>query len=80
VCIQVVDWNQEEGNKFFKVKVGRKPEFTDSEVIRLMLAQDFIPYPCDTKYVECINANSIPIQTLAFTGLFLGSPQSSLPP
>lgn len=41
----VVEWYLSVGQRFLKGKTGRKPRFTDSEVITLMLAQDFIPYP-----------------------------------
>jgi hypothetical protein len=37
--------------------LGAKPEFSDSEMMALMLAQDFIPYPGETQCVEYIRAN-----------------------
>jgi hypothetical protein len=37
--------------------VGKKPVFTDSEVITLMLAQDYIPFPNEIQYVKFIRAN-----------------------
>ncbi len=40
-----------------KGKVGKKPIFTDSEVITLVLAQDYIPYPSETQYIEFMRAN-----------------------
>jgi hypothetical protein len=53
----VDDWYRVEGSKLLKGKVGRKPEFSDSEVMPLILAQDFIPYPSETQYVRFIRAN-----------------------
>ena len=40
-----------------KGKPGAKPDFTDSEVITLMLAHDYIPYPGETQYLTFIRAN-----------------------
>ena len=45
VFVLVDDWYQVEGVKLLRGKSGRKPEFTDSEVMTLMLTQDYIPYP-----------------------------------
>jgi len=55
--VLVDDWYQQEGMKLLKGKAGQKPTFTDSEVITLVLAQDYIPYPAETQYVAFIRAN-----------------------
>ena len=57
VFVLVDDWYQAEGVKLLRGKPGRKPEFTDSEIITLMLAQEYIPYPSETQYIEFIRAN-----------------------
>lgn len=57
IFVLVDDWYQGYGNKFLNGKVGKKPVFKDSEVMTLMLAQDFIPYPAERQYVEFIRAN-----------------------
>jgi hypothetical protein len=57
VFVLVDDWYQAEGVKLLRGKPGRKPEFTDSEIITLMLAQEYIPYPSETQYIEYIRAN-----------------------
>ncbi len=57
IFVLVDDWYQKEGVKLLQGKAGRKPEFSDSEVMTLMLAQDYIPYPSETQYVEFIRAN-----------------------
>jgi len=44
IYVLVDDWYQTAGKKLLKGKVGSKPVFTDSEVMTLMLAQDYIPY------------------------------------
>jgi DDE family transposase len=53
----VDDWYQEKGKLMLKGKPGVKPEFSDSELLTLMLAQDFIPYPGETQYIAYIRAN-----------------------
>lgn len=57
IFVLVDDWYQTYGIKLLKGKPGAKPTFSDSEVITLMLAQDFIPYSSETQYVEFIRAN-----------------------
>jgi hypothetical protein len=57
IFVLVDDWYQADGCKLLSGKVGKKPIFKDSEVITLMLAHDFIPYPAETQYVEFIRAN-----------------------
>lgn len=57
IFVLVDDWYQVHGYKMLSGKVGKKPVFKDSEVISLVLAHDFIPYPAETQYVEFIRAN-----------------------
>lgn len=57
VYVLVDDWYRLKGKKYLQGKPGAKPEFTDSEVITLMLMQDFIPYPSETQYIEFLRAN-----------------------
>jgi hypothetical protein len=57
IFVLVDDWYQAYGYRLLSGKVGKKPVFKDSEVITLMLAHDFIPYPGETQYVEFIRAN-----------------------
>ena len=57
IYVLVDDWYQAHGHKFLKGKVGKKPVFKDSEVITLVLAHDFIPYPAETQYVAFLRAN-----------------------
>lgn len=57
IFVMVDNWYQVEGRKVLTGKVGKKPIFRDSEVITLVLAQDFIPYPAETQYLEFIRAN-----------------------
>ena len=57
IFVLVDDWYQSKGVKLLQGKAGAKPVFTDSEVITLMLAQEYIPYPSETQYLGFIRAN-----------------------
>lgn len=57
VYVMVDDWYQSKGKSLLKGKVGRKPEFIDSEMITLMVAEDYIPYPAESQYIGYIQAN-----------------------
>lgn len=57
IYVWVDEWYQEKGQYLLKGKVGRKPEFSDSEVITLVVAEDYIPYPGETQYLAYICAN-----------------------
>ncbi len=57
IFVLVDDWYQAEGCKLLKGKAGKKPEFSDSEVMILMLVQDFIPFPSEAQYIGFIRAN-----------------------
>lgn len=57
IFVLVDDWYQEHGIHLLKGKAGRKPDFSDSEVITLMLAQDYIPYPGESQFIGFMRAN-----------------------
>jgi len=57
IFVLVDDWDQAYGVKLLKGKAGKKPTFSDSEVITLMLANDYIPYASETQYIGFIRAN-----------------------
>jgi len=57
IYVLVDDGYHATGQQWLKGKPGMKPEFSDSEMLTLMLAQDFIPYPGETQYVGYIRAN-----------------------
>jgi hypothetical protein len=57
IYVLVDDWYQEKGQPMLKGKPGVKPAFSDSELLTLMVAQDFIPYPGETQYIGYIRAN-----------------------
>lgn len=55
--VLVDDWYQAEGQALMKGKEGAKATFSDSEMLTLMLAHDFIPYPSETQYLAFLRAN-----------------------
>jgi len=57
IFVLVDDWYQKEGVQYLKGKPGAKPEFSDSEVITLLLAMDFIPFPSETQFLAFMRAN-----------------------
>lgn len=57
VYVLVDDWYQAKGQGMLKSKPGAKPSFSDSEMLTLMLAQEIIPYPGETQFVEFMRAN-----------------------
>lgn len=57
IYVRVDDWYQAKGQSLLKGKPGSKPTFSDSEMITLMLAEDFIPYPGEQQFVGYIRAN-----------------------
>ena len=57
IFVLVDDWYQSNGKKSRKGKPGSKPTFTDSEVMTLMLASEYVPYPGELQFVGYIRAN-----------------------
>ena len=55
--VLVDDWYQAHGRKLLIGKPGAKPEFSDSEVMTLMIAQDYLPFPGETQYLGFIRAH-----------------------
>jgi hypothetical protein len=59
IFVLVDDWYQEHAGRFLAGKRGAKPTFSDSELIALLLAMDYFPYPGETQYLEYIRANHL---------------------
>lgn len=57
IYVLVDDWYQLNGVKYLAGKAGKKPIFTNSEVITLVLAQDYIPFPSETQFIGFMRAN-----------------------
>lgn len=59
IFVLVDDWYQKYANDFRKSKPGQKTEFSDSEVMTIMLAMDFIPFPSERQFVAYMRANHL---------------------
>jgi len=57
IFVLVDDWYKTEGMQYLAGKPGPKPDFSDSEVLTLMLAMDFLPFPSETQFIAYIRAN-----------------------
>jgi len=57
IFVIVDDWYQQYGAHLLKGKRGNKPTLSDSEVITLLLAMDFIPFPGERQFWGFIRAN-----------------------
>lgn len=57
IFVIVDDWYQRKGRKSRNSRPGCKPLFTDSEVLTLMLAAEYVPYPGELQFVAYIRAN-----------------------
>jgi hypothetical protein len=55
--VLVDDWYIEHAPRLLRGKPGMKPAFSDSELITLLLAQDFLPFPGETQFLGYIRAN-----------------------
>ncbi len=59
--VLVDDWYKLHAPRLLKGKVGAKPVFSDSEVITLMLAMDFLSFESETQYLSFMRANYLPL-------------------
>lgn len=57
IFVLVDDWYQVEGRRYVQGKPGSQPAFSDSEVITLMLAMDFVPFPGERQFLGFMRAN-----------------------
>jgi len=59
IYVLVDDWYRIYGVRWLKGKPGSKPEFSDSEVLTLLLAMDYLPFPGETQFLGYIRANHL---------------------
>jgi hypothetical protein len=57
IYIIVDDWYQAHATDFRKGQPGKKPDFSDSEIMTVMIAMDYIPFPSERQFVEFVRAN-----------------------
>jgi hypothetical protein len=59
--VLVDDWYKENAPRLLKRKVGAKPVFSDAQLITLMLAQDFLSFESETRFLSFRRANYLPL-------------------
>ena len=57
IFVMVDDWYQEHATKFRSGQPGKKPDFSDSEVMTVMITMDYIPFPSERQFLEFLRAN-----------------------
>ena len=57
IYVLVDDWYQAYAKEYRKSQPGKKPEFSDSEIMCLMIAMDIIPFPSERQFIAYIRAN-----------------------
>jgi hypothetical protein len=57
-CI-VDNWYLAEGHEYLKGKVGRKPDFTDSEMLTLMILKEFMQFSSERKFLGVMHGDHI---------------------
>ena len=53
----VNNWYLAKGHKYLKGKPGRKPDFTDSEMITFMILKEFLQFKAERKFLGFMNGN-----------------------
>lgn len=59
IYVLVDDWYQAYATDFRKGRPGKRPELSDSEVMAMLLAMDFIPFPSERQFVAYLRANHL---------------------
>ncbi len=57
IFVLVDDWDQQHGHKFVPPMPGPLPSFSESEVLTLLLAMDYFPYPGEQQFLGFMRAN-----------------------
>lgn len=59
VFVLVDDWFEEQGHRLVPAMPGPAPSFSDSEVLTLLVAMDYFPYPGEQQFLGYIRANHL---------------------
>ena len=51
IVVLVDDWYQQKGYRYVPLLPGPSPRFTDSEMLTLLVAMDFFPYPGEQQFL-----------------------------
>ena len=57
IYTMIDDWYQAHASETRTGQPGKKPEFSDSEMMTMMIAMDYIPFPSERQFVEFVRAN-----------------------
>jgi len=55
--VEIDDWYLAKGRQFLVGKAGRDPVFSDSEMMTLMLAAEYLPFASESQYLGFVRAN-----------------------
>lgn len=59
IFVLVDDWYQEHASEHRKGQPGKKPDFSDSEMMSVILAMDIIPFPSERQFLAYLRANHL---------------------
>jgi hypothetical protein len=57
IFVMVDDWYQAQASELRKGQPGKRPDFSDSEMMTVMIAMDYIPFPSERQFIEFVRAN-----------------------
>lgn len=57
IYVMIDDWYQSQAADFRKGQPGKRPAFSDSEMMTMMIAMDYIPFPSERQFIEFMRAN-----------------------
>ncbi|MGA7936951.1 MAG: hypothetical protein WCA35_25575 [Kovacikia sp.] len=57
IYVLVDDWYRQQGYRFIPALPGPQLSFSDSEMLTLLLAMDYFPYPGEQQFLGFIQAN-----------------------
>ena len=57
IFVLVDDWSQHYGHRLKPISPGPQPTFSESEMLTLLLAMDYFPYPGEEQFLGFIRAN-----------------------
>jgi len=57
IYVMIDDWYQAHASETRTGQPGKKPDFSDSEMMTVMVAMDYIPFPSERQFVEFVRAN-----------------------
>jgi hypothetical protein len=57
IYVMIDDWYQTHAIDYRKGQPGKKPDFSDSEMMTVMIAMDYIPFPSERQFIEFVRAN-----------------------